>query len=257
METWRFVNLGKKSPVYSISISEALLTAIKEDKAPNTLCLVIPERFVWLGLRGNLYKRVNIEFCKRSRIPIVRGFFGGGSAVFDNDQILWNIVAKERIETNKVFEWVVESLTMLGFNAYHRKGKNDVLINGKKICGTGYKYRDGVALAIGDIIVDFNYELCKRALPLNLPEFREKEVKTHAEWITTLKQIRSDITFDEVADALRNGFEKVFKISFEEQANSLTPYEEEIMKGLKEKYSSDLWTKFRRWCPVKDSWRPT
>ena len=259
-ESWRLLDLGMIDPYYAQSVKEVLLKAIKKSLIPSTLCLCVRRKFVFLGRRTNLKRRVNLEYCRKDGIPIIRDFIGGdGASVLDGDVLQYNLVSGDPTLNNlTLMKCIIESLRTMGLDSEVRAaaGSNDIVIKNQKISGNIFAKINGFTVFGGSLITDFNYDFCEDALLPSPDKFAGKEAKTHSEWVTTIRtQLGRKITHKEVVSALKEGFETVLQVKFE-VANSFTDAELQIIEGLKEKYRSEEWTKYRRWSPVKEYWRP-
>lgn len=260
IDSWRLLNLGVTDPYDGEPIMEMLLTALKRDLIPNTLCFYVPRRYVWVGVRTNLETRVNLEYCRKEKIPIVRGMLAGGAALHNGDTLLCVLVSRGKPTPNDfrlAENYTNKGLQYIGLEATQRPGSNDILVKGRKVSGTGNTILPGGGfLSAGDLVLDFNYELCEKVL-LPVPElFADKEAKSHREWVTTLKrELGREVSFDELKTALVQGFKDTLQIEFE-ATNLLTESEAQLLEGLREKYHSETWMKYGKWSPVKDYWRP-
>ena len=253
-DSWRLLDLGIVDPYKSVILEEALLIARKEKLTPNTLCFRAPMRHVLVGVNADLKKRINIEYCEKENIPILRDMVGTHAVILDRNIIQYDVDSDTPLNLNQTMEWVSKSLQRIGLDAHPRAKSNDVLVDGKKISGNSVDLIQGIFTASGTIILDFDYEFCENAL-LPLPElFANKEAQSHREWVTTIKALLGrEVSYNEVVSALRKGFEDVFHIEFE-LSNSLTEAEEQILEKLKAKYQSEQWVKRGKWSPVKDYW---
>lgn len=259
-ETWRLLDLGSLDPYESIAAPETLATSIKHKLSSNTLLFHIPRRSVYITFKTHL-NRVNVEYCRREGIPIVRDIEGGSGTVFmqDGDTSLFSLVTDPTIHsiTMKSFmDSIVNGLQSMGLDPYILPNSNDILLDGKKVSGNGSVVFRGIPIINGTMAIDFDYDFCEKAIMPHPNLFANKEAKSHREWITTLKtQLGRKVSYNEAVSALRLGFESVLGVEFE-VSNSLTEAEEQILEDLQEKYQSEEWMKRGKWSPVKDYWRP-
>lgn len=252
-EPWRLLDLRVTDPYDNQPIKEVLLTALKRNLIPNTLCFSVPRRYVWIGQRVNVEKRVNLEYCRREKIPVIRGILGGrGACTFDGDIIEYSLVSRNRIDFELVMNCIVKGLRLMGLEAELRPRSNDILVKGKKISGNAAVS----SLVGGDVIVDFNYDLSEKAL-LSPPElYANKEASNIREWVTSIRaELGREVPLSEVVSALKEGFETGLQVEFD-VTNSFTEAEEQILESLREKYRSEEWLKYGKWSPIKDYWRP-
>jgi len=247
---WRLLDLGVIEPYETDTIKEGLLIAIKKDLIPNTLCFAVPKRVVWIGPRTNLEKRVNLEYCRKESIPIIRDLTGAGPSALDEDTLIYALASRERVPDT---ECIFHAIKAMGLEDCVLSESNDVLVSGQKIVGTlGRIFPSGIYVAGGVIAVDFNPEFCEKALLTPTDLFAGKEAKSHREWVTTLKtKLGREVSYGEVISAIKVAFEAELDAKFE-VAHSFTEVEEQIREELKDKYRSESWLKLGKWSPVKD-----
>ena len=251
--------MGLKDPYEGEPIKEVLIKALKRGLIPETLCFFVLRRCVCIGRGSSLKEKVNLEYCRKEGIPIIRIITGGGGASHDGDVLQCILVSKGKPSKDSIRlsrNFIAEGLQVMGLEPELRPRSNDILMKGRKISGTGDIFTGGISYSVGVLIVDFNYDLCEKVL-LPVPEtFLNKEANSHREWITTLKaQLGREVSFSEVISDIKEVFETELQIEFKIE-NSLTEAETQIFEELQEKYRSEEWTKTGRWSPVKDYWRP-
>lgn len=258
---WRFLDLGVTDPYESYIIQEVLQKAMKRKIIPNTLYCCIPKKHVWIGPKTNMNKQVNLEYCRKEKITIMRGSLGGKGVGVLGTTIHYGLASNPTVNgvplnLTLCMQCVAKGLQFMGLDAKIRPQSNDILVNGQKISGNASTLSNGFFFFTGGVVVDFDFNFCEQAIS-PIPElFANKEAKSHREWITSLKiQFRREVLYSEVISTIKKGFENILQVEFE-VINSLSDVELEILEGLQEKYRSDEWLKFGRWSPVKDYWRP-
>ncbi|MEM3004823.1 MAG: biotin/lipoate A/B protein ligase family protein, partial [Candidatus Bathyarchaeia archaeon] len=119
---------------------------------------------------------------------------------------------------------------------------NDILVAGKKISGNAQTRRLGVVLQHGTILVDADLEKMFRVLKVSDVKIRDKMIASVKKRVTTLtRELPSRPQRQDVAEALKKGFERSLKIRLTE--GELTEGERIIAERLsKEKYSNPDWT---------------
>jgi len=246
----RLLDLGLREPYDGIPLKEVLLTARDKGLIPDTLAFYRFKRLAWVGRTGNLQKRVNVEYCRRENIPIIRGSSMGGGSLNDGNVLQYDLVSSGSLAKDDIrlaMNYTTRALQFMGLDPEITTKRNDVLLNGRKVSGTGtVVLPSGVFFSSGTLIFDFDYDLCERVL-----QPRDRPV-SHRDWVTTLKaQLRREVPFSEVISAIKQVFETELKIEFE-VSTSLTEAEEQILESLQEKYRSEEWLKTGRWSPIKD-----
>jgi len=144
---------------------------------------------VVVGKHQNALAEINHEFVKEHGIPVLRRLSGGGTVFHDPGNVNFTFIRNvEKIsEVNfTVFTIpVVEALKKLGVEAY-TTGRNDLMIDGKKISGNAeHVYRKRV-LHHGTLLFDSHLEALKGALKVDLSKFEDKAVQSNRSPVTNI-----------------------------------------------------------------------
>lgn len=242
--SWRLLETIEASGSRQMAIDEAILTARSEDRAPNTLRFFRwKQPTVTIGFFQSLEQEINAREAIDLGIDVIRRYTGGG-AVFHDREITYSVVVGENEVPHNIIEsyhmicqGIILGLSRLGVRAEF-KPINDVVVNGKKVSGNAQTRRDGVVLQHGTLLLDVDKN--KMFSLLRIPEG-----KTGADMITSLRnELKRDVRFDEVEEALLEGFRKALSAKF--SMSGLSGYEEKLALKLDQnKYSSRGWNWWR------------
>jgi len=219
VEGWRLLDLDGLDPLEAQTLYEAVALAIDRDKAPNTIILCYPSKpYVCLGFHQELEKEIDLDFCRRQKLPIIRRPVGGGAVYLDNGQQFYQIIASEQSllvpsAVDKFFEKFLEATVYayrsLGVAAAF-KPINDVVVNGRKISGNGAGKIGQAAVLIGNVILDLDYGAMARVLKVPDEKFRDKLAKSMEEWVSSLKRELGYVPpRSKVKRLLIEGYEKI------------------------------------------------
>ena len=161
------------------------------------LCLVSPATpYVCIGYHQDLAQEVDLEFCRTHDIPIFRREVGGGAVYLDGNQLFFHLILKrdnpiapKRIDAfyQKFLKPVIDVHHRIGIQAEY-KPVNDLIVQNRKISGTGAGEIGGSIVFVGNLIVDFDYETMARVLRIPDEKFRDKVKKTIQENLTTIRR---------------------------------------------------------------------
>jgi lipoate-protein ligase A len=222
-EIWRLLDLGFAEPYTAQAFYEAVAKTVADKDSPNTIILLNPSApYVCIGFHQELEREIDVEFCRRAGLPIIRRGQGGGATYLDSSQVFYQIVADEDSEAipagveaifRKILQVPVNVYRTLGLPAEY-KSLNDVVIEGnRKISGNGAGRLDGAVVLVGNIILDLDYDMMGRVLKVPSEKFRDKLAKSMREWVTSLNRELGRVpTPDEVKSLLAQEFEKVLNI---------------------------------------------
>ncbi len=194
MEQWRLLDLGYAEPLIAQTFYEAVAEAIHRGLSHNTLILIQPASpYACLGYHQDMDREIDIEFCKKAELPVIRRGQGGGATYLDSGQIFYQIISKDSgvvpRDLGSMFERLlsvtVETYRRLGVDAEF-KSLNDVVVGGRKISGNGAGMHESASILVGNIILNLNYDLMARVLRVPDEKFRDKMASSMREWVSTL-----------------------------------------------------------------------
>jgi lipoate-protein ligase A len=250
-EVCRFLDLGPTEPVSTQVIYEAVALARKSGDVPDTLIVCWPRKpLVCIGYFQEVDKELDVAYCVKRKIPIVRRILGGGAVYLDSNQVFYQIVGRRGdniipadIEAvfRKLLEAPIRTYKEMGIPAAYRP-INDIEVEGRKISGNGAAEVDGIAILTGNIILDFNYDEMTRILRVPDEKFRDKLAKSLRERLTTIKrEIGHAPDHEKVKMSLLKNFEETLGVKF--VCGPLTKVENDLLnKLMKGKYLSRKWT---------------
>jgi lipoate-protein ligase A len=240
-------NLGKVPWEESQLIYHALAKLGRE-----SLCLVSPATpYVCIGFHQDVGQEVDLEFCKANNIPVFRREVGGGAVFLDGNQLFFHLIiqrdnpiAPKRIDAfyKKFLQPVIEVHRRIGIEAQY-KPVNDLVIETRKISGTGAAEIGDCIVFVGNLILDFDYETMSRVLKIPDEKFRDKVKKTIEENLSTIQR---ELGAQKLKQWDEQTLNNMMAEEFEKVLGTLTPTEKDDaliaeMKALETSMISDGW----------------
>ena len=157
--------------------------------------------YVCIGYHQDVEQDVDVPFCREHDIPVFRREVGGGTVYLDGAQLFWQLVihkanplvpAGKEAFYRKFLQPPIEAYRALGIPAEY-KPVNDIIARQRKVSGTGVGEIDEHIVFVGNLIVDFNYEMMARVLRVPDEKFRDKVYKTLHENLSTIKREIEDV----------------------------------------------------------------
>ena len=159
------------------------------------LSLVSPATpYVCIGFHQDAAQEVDLDFCKENGIPVFRRDLGGGAVYLDGDQLFFHLILhkdnpavpkSKAMFYKKFIQPVVNVYRKIGIQAEY-KPINDVIVENRKISGTGVGEIGDCIVFVGNLIVDFNYEMMARVLKVPDEKFRDKIHRTLQANVSTI-----------------------------------------------------------------------
>jgi len=192
MDDIRLLDLGVVPSIRSQTIYHAVAYALDE-YTPDTIIIVAPSQpYVCIGFHQELEKEVDVEYCHKQQLPIVRREVGGGAVYLDKNQVFMQWVFHRDALPHDINERfalyikpLVETYHVLGIPANYRP-INDVHVGGKKIGGTGAAHMGMAEVVVGSLMFDFNFDVMPRVLNVSSEKMRDKISQSLNEYMTTI-----------------------------------------------------------------------
>jgi lipoate-protein ligase A len=184
-----------------------------------SLVLLSPaDPYVCIGYHQDLEKEVDVQFCQENSLPIFRREVGGGGTYLDNNQLFYQLILHKdnplapRDKSTfyrKFLQPPIDTYREIGIPAEY-KPVNDIIAHSRKISGNGAGEIGDYLILVGNLILDFNYEMMSRVLRVPDEKFRDKVYKSMRENLSTIKRELGQIPSRESLNAsLATRFEKV------------------------------------------------
>jgi len=209
-------NLGKVSWQDSQLLYHALAYLGRE-----ALVLLSPSNpYVCIGFHQEAGEEVDMDFCRENNISVFRREVGGGAVYLDGNQLFFQLIlnednplipARKEAFYQKFLQPAIDTYREVGIAAEY-KPINDVLAGNRKIAGTGVGEISNSVVFVGNIILDFNYEMMSQVLKVPDEKFRDKVHQTLKENLTT---IREELGHDAAAQWNESNLNEILKTQFQ------------------------------------------
>jgi lipoate---protein ligase len=233
------INQPNSDPYFNLAAEEYFLKNFQED----FFMLWRSHPSVVVGKHQNALAEINHEFVRSREITVARRLSGGGTVFHDPGNVNFTFIRNVAniSEVNfKVFTVpVIEALKKLDVDAY-TTGRNDLLIDGKKISGNAEHVHRSRVLHHGTLLFDSHLEALKGALKVDLSKFEDKAVQSNRSEVTNIANyLPNPISVQEFTDFL---FGEISQNYQEFQIYEPTPEDLESIEKLSiEKYQTWDW----------------
>jgi lipoate---protein ligase len=240
-------NLGKVPWDESQLIYHALARLGRE-----ALSLVSPATpYVCIGFHQDVEQEVDLGFCRANHIPVFRREVGGGAVYLDGHQLFFQLVLHKnnpQVPRNK--QAFYRKFLQPILDVYQRVGipvkfkpVNDVVAGTRKISGTGAGEIGDAVVFVGNLIVDFDYEMMAKVLRVPDEKFRDKVHKTLYDNLST---IRRELGTDAAREWTEARLNRIMGEAFQALLGPMTPGVKdralmEKMDDLRERMLSEEW----------------
>jgi len=160
---------------------------------------------VIFGRNQVMENEVNVDYCRRHHIEIVRRKSGGGCVYADRSNVMFSYITKEdnvNFTYNRYINMLLLVLHELGIEA-RSSGRNDLLIDGRKVSGNAFYHLPGKSIVHGTLLYDTNMEHMVGSITPSDAKLVSKGVKSVRQHIALLKNYTT-LSLEQVKHAFRS-----------------------------------------------------
>ena len=173
-----YLETGSQSPYYNLAFEEYVLTHRTQG---DYLLLWQNENTIVVGQNQNTEAEINRPFVEAHHINVVRRSTGGGAVYHDLGNLNYSFITDagelQELAMQRFTAPVVEALKGLGLPA-EASGRNDILVEGRKVSGTAQRLYGNRILHHGTLLFDANPDMVAGALQVDPEKFRSKSTKS-------------------------------------------------------------------------------
>ncbi len=255
MINWRYIQEDNVTADYGLSTDEFLMNTYsgKEGQSATLRLYTYRDYCALVGRFQNIHAELDLDACRKENVQYSRRLTGGGAIIMGQEQLgicLATSYTFESANTRELYHIfskpLLKALASLGIRAIFQ-GKNDLVVDGKKIAGLGIHVNEFGAIQFHtSLLVDLNIPMMLKVLNIPLQKIGDKaQIHKVEQRITTVRQEMTlssgqRISLDELRMLIKKHYEACFEIKLLEKPIANFEYVE-IEKIAKEKYRNKNW----------------
>lgn len=188
-------------PHFNLALEETVFRTAQEDvfmlwqNAPSII----------VGRNQATLREIDVAFVQQHDLPVVRRMTGGGAVYHDLGNLNYSFVevgAQQHFgDYARYAAPMLEALRALGIDA-HLQGRNDLVVEDKKISGNAQWALKGRMLHHGTLLVHADLSVLARALRPDRHKIQSKGIVSTAARVANLKDFIPSLTVDVLKEAL-------------------------------------------------------
>lgn len=208
----KYIVNKSNDPAYNIALESYVFRELTGEDELFILWINAPA--IIIGKHQNAIQEINKEYTDKHGIQVVRRLSGGGAVYHDLNNLNYTIISNKADEGAFDFKTfskpVIDTLAELGVTA-NFTGRNDIEIDGKKICGNAQAYYKGRMMHHGCLLFDVDMTVLGDALKVSKDKIESKGVKSVRARVTNINQeLPVKMTVQEFSSAILNQMKKSY-----------------------------------------------
>ena len=192
-----YLETGSTDPCYNLALEQYILEHKREG---DWLLLWQNANTIVIGLNQNTAEEINSDFVSQHGITVVRRMTGGGAVYHDLGHLNYSFISDvgntEALTIRRFTDPVCRALAAMGVSA-ETSGRNDILVDGKKISGVAQRIAGNRILHHGTLLFDSNPDMISGALRVDPAKFSSKSAKSVRSRVGNIREhLPEDMTLD-------------------------------------------------------------
>lgn len=230
----RLISSTSYDPWFNLALEECLLDQVGENEI--ILYLWQNDNTVVIGRNQNPWKECKCNILEASGGKLARRLSGGGAVYHDLGNLNFTFIMDKKLyDLPKQLKVILDAVNNMGVKAEFT-GRNDITVDGRKISGNAFYYRDTTAYHHGTVLINCDMNKLVDFLQVSMEKIVSKGVESVRSRVVNLKEIKPEINVEETKKAITKAFLDIYGGNGEEIL-----VEEETVKKYYERYASWEW----------------
>lgn len=206
--SFKLIESKSNNPWYNLALEEYLLSHNKQNEV--ILYLWQNNHTVVIGANQNPWKECNIELLEKDGGKLARRLSGGGAVYHDLGNLNFTfIMNKKDYDFEKQISVIIDAVKKFGIKAEFT-GRNDIVVNSKKISGNAFYFSGDKAYHHGTLLVDSDFNKLVEYLNVSKEKIKSKGIDSVRSRVTNLTECDSNINVEKIKEELKAAFVRIY-----------------------------------------------
>lgn len=197
---YRYIIGESDNPYYNLAMEESLFQEVKEDEI--ILFLWKNENTIVIGRNQDPYIECRMDEFVTNGGKIARRHSGGGAVYHDKGNLNYSIISTlENSKKCKYQDLLSNALLLCGVNIEFN-GRNDLVIQNKKISGNAFYTNGQMMCQHGTVLVDVDIDKMTYYLTPDSEKLERNCVRSVKSRVINLTEINHELTIEKIKNAL-------------------------------------------------------
>ncbi len=204
------IESNSTNPYRNLALENWLLDHVAEDEV--MLYLWQNQHTVVIGKNQNAWKECNVTTFEADDGRLARRLSGGGAVYHDLGNLNFTFLAqKDHYNVDKQLDVILRALQSMGIQA-ERSGRNDILVDGRKVSGNAFYEHRGRCYHHGTLLMQVDGEKMAKYLNVSKEKLQSKGVTSVQSRVMNLVEVCPQMTADRLKQALNRAFAEVYGV---------------------------------------------
>lgn len=200
----RILRSNSTNPWFNLATEDWIFREL--DPHIQTLFLWRNSDSVVIGRHQNPWLECDLRKMEEDDVLLARRQSGGGAVFHDLGNTNFTFLSdRDGYNQDDDFGIVLDALSRLGING-ERSGRNDILVESRKISGNAFKHTKERSFHHGTLLIKANLARLKSYLQPGPKRLESKGIKSVRSPVVNLTELIPDLDHDRVCDALQDAF---------------------------------------------------
>lgn len=193
----KYIKTRWNIPYYNMAFENYVMN--NDDFKDDYVFFYIHSPSIIVGKHQNTIEEINSKYVKDNDIIVARRNTGGGAVYHDEGNLNFSFITTKKEDENEIdFKKytlpIINALKKLGVDAY-LSGRNDILVDGKKISGNAQGLNKNKVLHHGTLMFNVDVEALVNSLNVSQMKIESKAIKSVKSRVLNIKDVL-DIKMD-------------------------------------------------------------